>query len=309
MAEQIAFKTKFRAFQLDSPGSLFSYYKQGRYTLIEARIPKGGLGVLQTDLSYHNKERVDVLHITSWDSDHCTYDDLVQIINHLRPDRIEVPDYTPTTNDGQLCFNLVHKYDEIHQRKVQNVTVVNEAYISTLTTAQSKGTNDVVYRSMYNCDNKNNMSLIRLFRSEGFNVLSLGDCEAAEIADTLMKDTFIQEEVDVLILAHHGADNGFTTGKLIDVVNPRIAVCSSNYDNMFDHPTPAIRQLFSSRGIPLLTTKRGDVIIYQPAGVDKAITANLYADNQEIEETRNDFTPKRFGSGSLVEKILRESKW
>lgn len=44
------YKTKFRAFQLDSEGSLFSFYSSNRYTLIEARIPKGGIEVLRSDL-------------------------------------------------------------------------------------------------------------------------------------------------------------------------------------------------------------------------------------------------------------------
>ena len=121
--------SKFRAYQLDSPGSLFSYYKNNVYTLIEARIPKGGIQVLINDMSYHEKDRIDTLHITSWDTDHCTFNDLVSIINHLRPQTIEIPEYETDTNEGKLCRSLILRYDDIHERYVQNVKVINQAYL------------------------------------------------------------------------------------------------------------------------------------------------------------------------------------
>jgi len=289
--------SKFRAFQLDSPGSLFSFYKPGEYTLIEARLPKGGLELLLDDLSFHGKERIDSLHITSWDSDHCTYDDLVQIINHLRPERIEIPEYLPTSNDGQLCRSLITKYDDIHQKYVQNVHIISQDYLSKLQPAAKGAINNVLHPSIYNCNNKNDMSLIKLFRSAGFNVFSLGDCESAQLSATISANSFFTSEVDVLILAHHGADNGFTTAELLDTLKPKLAVCSSNYDNQYDHPSPEIRKLLAQRNIPLMTTKRGDVIIYQPDGYDYATAVNLISDN-EIEESRVGFNPKRLIAAS-----------
>lgn len=284
--------SKFRAFQLDSPGSLFSFYKQNVYTLIEARIPKGGIEELLDDMAFHNKECLDVLHITSWDADHCTYNDLVSIINHLRPQTIEIPDYGSDTIDGKLCRNLILKYDDIHQKYIQNVKVINQAYISSLSNGVAFGKNDIVYPSLFDCNNKNDMSLIRLFRSTGFNVLSLGDCESAAIASSLMNKSFIQTEVDVLILAHHGADNGFTTTAFLDILKPKIAICSSNYDNMYAHPKPEIRKLLFDRDIRLMTTKTGDVIIYQHEGFEYATAVNMISDN-ENESSRFGFYPKR----------------
>lgn len=46
-----------------------------------------------------------------------------------------------------------------------------------------------------------------------------------------------------MILAHHGADNGFTTKKFIEELNPSVAICSSNYDNEYDHPREEIRKI------------------------------------------------------------------
>jgi competence protein ComEC len=285
--------TKFRAFQLDSEGSLFSYFKPNQYFLIEARLPKGGLDVLREDLKYHGKTHVDVLHITSWDVDHCKYDDLVQILNHLRPNTIEIPSYLPESDTGKLCRRTLIGYDDIHQQYKPNVKVMSKEYISNLSNAQTGGSNNVVYHSTYDSDNKNDMSLIKLFRSEGFNVLSLGDCESQEIANYLLRAGFITSEVDVLILPHHGADNGFLTGDFLDKVKPRIAVCSSNTGNQYEHPKPNIRALLSTRNIPLMTTKRGDVIVLHEENTTSSRALNLIGNNEE-KEADITFTPKRF---------------
>ena len=54
---------------------------------------------------------------------------------------------------------------------------------------------------MFNCDCKNDMSLIELFRSAGFNVLSLGDCESADTAKRLMDSEIIRRDVDDILTA------------------------------------------------------------------------------------------------------------
>lgn len=287
------FITKFRAFQLDSAGSLFSFYKQDCYTLIEARLPKGGIEVLEDDLTLHGKETIDILHITSWDQDHCTFDDLSQILLKFRPSKIEVPDYEPPTNAGELCRNVLLKYDDIHERYVHNVQVMSSAYIRSLSYASAGHTNDVVAESSYGSDCKNDMSLIKLFRSSGFNVLSLGDCESEDIARRLITYPIFTSEVDVLILPHHGAHNGFIFEEFLEKMKPNIAVCSSNYGNQYDHPRQEIRDMLYQAKIPLYTTKTGDVIIAQRAGESAASIINLNADNESVS-SQSSFVPNRF---------------
>ena len=188
---------------------------------------------------------------------------------------------------------MILKYDDIHKRYVNNVQIISGTFIQGLSNAEPMDTNDVVYPSCYRSPIKNDMSLIRLFRSPGFNVLSLGDCESLEISKRLQQRNLIKTEVDVLILPHHGADNGFMTGDFLDTVNPRVAVCSSNYDNRFEHPDPRIRSLLAAREIPVMTTKRGDVIIYQTATYENAQAINFISGNKDLEKPIS-FKPKRF---------------
>ena len=287
------FITKFRAFQLDTDGSLFSHYKNNIYTLVEARLPKGGIEVLLSDLRIHGKSKIDVLHITSWDNDHCNYQSLIEILNKLRPDRIEIPGYEPDSETGKLCRKTLLGYDEIHQERILNVIEVNNSYIRSLPIAQNGSSNNVVYQGDYLSLKKNDWSLIKLFRSMGFSVLSLGDLESCRVSTRLSKNSILSNELDVLILPHHGADNGFITGEFLDALNPKIAICSSNNCNQYDHPRQNIRNMLSSRGIPLMTTKRGDVVIGQLEGNSYAVAISYQGDNLENQRSEI-FYPKRY---------------
>ena len=57
-----------------------------------------------------------------------------------------------------------------------------------------------------------------------FQILSLGDCENIEIAKRIMANEILQREVDIMILAHHGADNGFTTLEFLKTIKPKVCI-------------------------------------------------------------------------------------
>lgn len=285
-------QTRFRAYQLSTSGSLFSYWKDNTFTLIEARLPKSGLETLEQELAEYSKTRIDSLHITSWDTDHCNLNDLTQIINHLRPNLIEIPSYDPTSVFGKECKKLILKYDDIHQKYVNNVSKFDKSKIAGLMNGTAWGTNNIVYHSLYNVDNHNDMSQIRLFRSLGFNVLSLGDCESEEITKNLMTKSFIKNEVDVLILPHHGSENSMLNADFLDYCKPSLAICSSNYDNEYSHPRESVKQLLKQKNVELITTKRGDAIVLKNKGY-KARGYDLISDNQQTQKIVN-FNTKRY---------------
>ena len=284
--------TRFRAFQLDTDGSLFSYYKESHYTLVEARLPKAGLRALQDDLASYCKETIDTLHITSWDVDHCSWNDLAAILNHLRPARIEVPGYVPDSDDARMCRDTLLKYDVIHQRHVLNVHEITPVYIGNLPTASAWENRDILTATDPTADCKNDRSLIRLFRSAGFSVLSLGDCESAEIAARLMRDPIMRTEVDVIVLPHHGADNGFISDEFLKALKPIIAVSTSNWGNAYGHPKPEVRQMLANNNVELMTSKAGDVFIIQEAGGSTALAVDLDQNGHHVQKQK-EFMPKR----------------
>ena len=281
--------TRFRGYQLGIAGSSFSYFADGSFTLIEAMTTDLSKPQLLGELHTCGKTTINTLHITSWDQDHCSAPSLEWILEKLAPSRIETPGYVPYTDSGKTCSAMIRDYRVKWSMKGINVTTqaIDPPYIKTLGTAEALGYQEILYHPRELREKANDNSTIKFFRAGAFNVLSLGDVEDPAIAAMLKRCNTICREVDVLILAHHGADNGFTTKNLLEKLRPRIAVCSSNYDNQFTHPRQEIRDLLYQQDIPLYTTKTGDIVMQSVGGhtMDYQVT-NLISDSNKVSSTK-----------------------
>lgn len=253
-------KTRFRAYQLGEKGSSFSYSVDDHFTLIEGRYNEVNKANVLFEMKCAGVTRVSCLHITSWDEDHCKESELRDILNELMPLRIEYPGYEPDTDCGKACKKLIQNYIVKNTPSVQAVT---PDYINGLDAGKTKQYTDILYNPTENHTSHNDNSIVKLFRQGRFTLLSLGDCESKEIAQAIERGSIASTEVDVMILAHHGADNGFTTEEFVNKINPMVAICSSNYDNQFEHPRQEVRNILYNHepSIPLYTTKTGDVVI------------------------------------------------
>lgn len=277
--------TRFRAYQLGNEGSSFSYCDGNTFTLIEARLTEKSEPSVMYELKQYNKTRVDVLHITSWDNDHCRPNELINILNKLRPKKIEYPGYKPHTDSGEESLKLINKYKKILDEKndIIDAKSITPEFLESLESANGFGYSNILYHPDEIVDNSNDNSTVKLFRSGSFTLLSLGDVESEDTAKKIMNRTIAKTETDVMILAHHGANNGFTTDKFLKAIKPRVAICSSNYDNKFEHPKDEIKQLLYDNEIKLFTTKTGDVIIKsinEHKGEFQVI--NLISDNETV---------------------------
>jgi competence protein ComEC len=208
----------------------------------------------------------------------------------MRPRRIECPGYDPIKDygHGEDCLAIIAEY-RARRRNTSFAPVImhiTPAYINGLDHASALAFNDMFYNPYHIVQNANDNSTVKLFRGGSFNVLSLGDVEDSLIGARLRRSRILGSETDVMILAHHGADNGFTTKKFLRHIDPTVAICSSNYDNQYDHPRQEIRDLLHEEGIQLKTTKTGDVIVRSigdHTGVYEVI--NLKAKSTEISST------------------------
>jgi competence protein ComEC len=278
--------TRFRAYQLGSRGSSFSYFAGSHLTVLEGRLTDISKPNLIQEMALCGVETADALHITSWDTDHCSPSELVDLLVLTRPTTIECPGYEPHTDSGRECSKTVEAYNASQRQTNRPVTLrrITPAYIDSLGHADALAFQDVFYhpRSIDDdCPNDN--STVKFFRRGSFNVLSLGDVESPQISARLRRDKYLGRENDVIILAHHGADNGFTTKPFLAGVDPLLAICSSDYDNQYDHPCQSIRDLLHERGIRLFTTKTGDVVIMSMGSHDGWFrVVNLKAGSTEV---------------------------
>lgn len=272
--------TRFRAYQLPNKGSSFSLSVDNHFTLIEARYNETNKEHILWELNLIKRTAIDVLHITSWDDDHCNFGELCNLLNDLSPSLIEYPSEVPTTENGRKSRNAILEYAKTYV--FCKAVSITPYFVKNEPKEPLTGRN-LFYNPLINGDKSNNNSVVKFFRVGSFQILSLGDCEDSSIAQRLMKDPILKDEVDIMILAHHGADNGFTTPEFLKAIDPLVCVCASNYANEYDHPKPIIRSRCQSLNIPLFTTKRGDIIAQT---IDpKHFKVSNYVSNNEAKET------------------------
>jgi len=290
-------KTRFRAYQLGEAGSSYSYFADGHFTLIEARrTEERSHKSLVHEMLLCEKQTIDTLHITSWDNDHCNLGDLKWILEHLKPSKIEYPGYEPHTTSARECLTVIKAYKVSRRAENRSTSLVkvDPPYISGLNSSQHLGYRDIFYhpRTLREGESNNN-STIKLFRTGMFNVASLGDIEHADLGAMLKRCKIFCKEVDVLILAHHGSANDVNTKAFIEAVKPKVAVATSNYSNMYEHPDPSVCQIVRNAGVDMCTTKRGDVVIesLRNHNVDYEVV-NLISNSTE-EEWRKTLRSKK----------------
>ena len=281
--------TRFRAYQLGSPGSSFSYFADGHFTVLEGRLTELSRRALLAEIAQCGVECANDLHITSWDDDHCNSNELEELLDLVRPTRIECPGYDPYTDCGDGCLEIIGAYRDRQRASNRRADIrhVTPKYIAGLQHAERLGFRDTFYNPLRvdpACANDN--STVKHFRVGSFNVLSLGDVESHLISARLRRSSLLKRETDVMILAHHGADNGFTNKHFLRALRPSLAICSADFANMYDHPRQEIRDLLHEYHIRLMTTKTGDVIVRSidgHAGRFKAI--NLKTDSTEVSSS------------------------
>ena len=279
--------TRFRAYQLGEKGASFSLAADDYFTLIEARLNDYNFKNVLYEMRTAGVNRITLLHITSWDEDHCKPSELSYILKNLKPYRIEIPGYQPDTECGKESLRMISDY--LCQYGVDG-NRIDPNFINNLESGVSAAYSTILYNPTCVREKHNDMSTVALFRIGRFNVLSLGDCENSEIAQSIMNDSIASKETDVMLMAHHGADNGFTTNDFIRKIAPRIAICASDYDNQYDHPREEIRQILYDNGVPLYTTKTGDVLVV--CSTDNIVHVINYKGNGEEISSEYVFEPK-----------------
>lgn len=288
--------TQFRAYQLGGPGSSFSYYDGTTFTLMEARLTTLSAPRIVEEVQSCAKSGADVLHITSWDTDHCQPAELSEILRYLSPSRIEYPGYPCKSDAAEECLAMIRRYQRDKRARgiLTQIQPIDPPYVKALEPASALGYRDIFYHPKYLSENANDNSTIKLFRTGCFNVASLGDVEDCTIGAGLSSCRIFKSEIDAMLLAHHGADNGFTTSRFLKTVRPTLAICTSDFGNQYGHPKENVCGLLDKYGIPLFTTKTGDVLLRSlPPHTHAYQLTNLKADSTEESSVRV-FTSKKW---------------
>ncbi|MBS9443239.1 ComEC/Rec2 family competence protein [Photorhabdus heterorhabditis] len=301
-------KTRFRAYTMSSAGSCFSYATENEFVLIEARAPEEVRERILEEMELFQNKTISLLHITSWDQDHCTASELEWILTNLKPKKVEYPGYEAENENSKRCLALIEDYKTKKHVTSSLVVKVTPEYIKGLKPGFGYSYKNIIFHPKKYTEKANDNSIVKFFRTGMFNVLSLGDVESADIA-TLLKNSSLIEEVDVIILPHHGGHSEVLTKDLLEKIDPPIAICSSNYSNQYDHPKQYVRDLLSRLEIELYTTKSQDVIIESTGNhVGRYDVYDLKVNrNNDVESPIRDLQPKKFKELKKHEDNRRKS--
>jgi len=105
--------------------------------------------------------------------------------------------------------------------------------------------------------NTNDSGVVTLLKYGHFKALFTADVEN-EVSNLLSEFEEL-ENVNYLKVNHHGSKNGLSQ-KLLDKVNPEVAVISSRKNNSYGHPHQEIIQMLNNKNVEILRTDTiGDV--------------------------------------------------
>ena len=279
--------TRFRAYQLGEKGASFSLAVDNDFTLIEARLNDCNRSNVINEMRIVGAQRISLLHITSWDVDHCNPDELRYILTYLKPQRIQYPGYEPDSNSGKESLRMIRSYLSYYRL---DGSVISPKFINALEPGESAKYSTIFYNPTKEYEKHNDMSIAALFRKGRFTVLSLGDCESPEIARSIMGCSMANRETDIMLMAHHGADNGFTTEEFIKKIAPQVAICACDYDNQYDHPRQEVREILHNNEVRFFTTKTGDVLAV--CDMDNIVHVTNFIGNGTKVSSTFDFRPK-----------------
>lgn len=104
--------------------------------------------------------------------------------------------------------------------------------------------------------NSNDYSIVNTLRYGDFKAIFMGDLEL-NISEDLIENSKIGP-VDYIKISHHGSKNG-TSEKLLDLLQPRIAIISVG-KNSYGHPTPEVLKMLNDKRIKIIRTDEvGDI--------------------------------------------------
>jgi competence protein ComEC len=192
--------------------------------------PKNGkfLSCLSKNMPFWDK-RIEVMVISHWDSDHSG--GLSEVIDYYRIDNL----YSSQENEQINFSNILALGD-----------VIKTSWMEFLVLWTDSGAEP------------NYGSVVGLLEIGDFKSLLMGDVPI-EVEQRLVWRKILKDEVDVLLVGHHGSKSS-TSQELLNIVKAKEAVISVG-KNSFGHPSKEILDRLSRSGVIIKRTDgQGDVV-------------------------------------------------
>lgn len=190
---------------------------------------------------------IDLVVLTHAHDDHLI--GLIEVLSRYDVDRILINDSGYSSPPADNWRKLISSYQSeiIKAKKGMSIKFSEGCSLEILESLTNKNSDE------------NNYSIISLFSCLGKKVLLTGDA-GIKVEEELLFEG-VNLDADILKISHHGSITG-TSIKLLDAINPKIALISVGKDNSFGHPNQDIIHYLVERSIRTLRTDiSGDLYI------------------------------------------------
>lgn len=199
---------------------------------------------------------LDYVIISHFDSDHVK--GLFVVFQNIKVKNVIIAKQYESTENFERFLDIINKErcNVILAKKGDIIQIDNKSRLEILFPFES--------RNNYIKENAiNNNSIVFKYIDRNVSVLYTGDIEK------LAEESLIKEyggtnqlAANILKVSHHGSKTS-TTEKILDLVNPKIAVISVGRNNTFGHPNIEVLQRLVARGIIVRRTDMEGEIFFR----------------------------------------------
>lgn len=216
-------------------------HSKGKFVLIDAGDNSDeGWGLVSTLRSMGVSE-IEVAFVTHPHADHIGGMDLV--LENFKVKQLVMPDYKPANNPDLNTYNQLVEVVKRKSIKVYRPAIGNQYRIGDFrltTIAYLPGQLD-----------ENDRSVVIRAECGDVSFLFMGDAGANTENEIIRSQQDVKS--DVLKLGHHGSKTA-TTEIFLDLINPKYAVATAEFDNSYGHPSDEVVERLNSRAIKLYQT-------------------------------------------------------
>ena len=247
-------------------GDAILIYKGSSQILIDGGPDNQVLTCLSNHMPFWDR-KIEAIALTHPDADH--YTGLIEVVRRYQ---IESFLWSGVWKQGEGPQTLLNELDQKHIEKilVKTGSKIKLGDIKLNSLWPTKEYLAGVSRIFTSSQPINQYSLVFDLSFGNFDALLTGDIQppatdllAKEIKSVADTQAFevpkVLSEVEVLKVPHHGSKNGLTE-KLLDTVNPKLAVISVGAKNRYGHPSKEVIGMLGSRDIRTLRTDQNGEI-------------------------------------------------
>jgi len=110
-----------------------------------------------------------------------------------------------------------------------------------------------------NINDTNENSIVGILSYKSWSMFMSGDVDKETEQRLVWRQTVV-DKVDVLKVSHHGSETA-TSGEILGILKPKVAVISVGENNRFDHPREEVLERLKNAGATLRRTdEEGDIV-------------------------------------------------